>query len=78
SILLDGSQQVVNAVSRQPAPAAGGTTLRAVLGRIVSFEEMADAIVAAWGAGAAAGAGAGAGAGAPLRPVADLASLALR
>ncbi|MGH7607525.1 MAG: lipoate--protein ligase family protein [Gemmatimonadales bacterium] len=73
SILLDGSQQVVNAVSRQPAPDAGGTTLRAALGRTVSFDEMADAIVAAWGTGAATGTGAGG----PLRPRADLASLAL-
>jgi lipoate-protein ligase A len=38
SILLDGSKEVVNA-----------TTLRQVLGRPVTFEEVTAAIVAAWG-----------------------------
>jgi lipoate-protein ligase A len=38
SILLDGSQQTANA-----------TTLREVLGRTVTFEEVTAAIVAAWG-----------------------------
>jgi len=38
SILLDGSEEIVNA-----------TTLRQVLGRLVTFEEVAAAIVAAWG-----------------------------
>ncbi|MBI1967467.1 MAG: hypothetical protein HYS40_05720 [Gemmatimonadetes bacterium] len=45
SILLDGSQDVVNAVSRQPSPVSQATTLCAVLGRRVSFAEVADAIV---------------------------------
>ena len=49
SILLAGSQQVVTAVSRKPQAASTETTLARVLGRPVTFEEVADAIVAAWG-----------------------------
>lgn len=49
SILLGGSQQIVSVVSRQPSVVSQETTLAAVLGRRVSFEEVADAIVAAWG-----------------------------
>jgi len=49
SILLDGSQEVIRAISRQPSHAGGGTTLSAVLGRPVSFGEVAAAVVAAWG-----------------------------
>jgi lipoate-protein ligase A len=49
SILLDGSQQIVNAISRQPSASSGETTLAAVLGRAVSFEELSAAIVASWG-----------------------------
>jgi len=50
SILLDGSQEVIRALSRQPpSHAGGGTTLSAVLGRSVSFGEVAAAVVAAWG-----------------------------
>lgn len=41
SILLDGSQEVVSAVG-------GGTTVAAVLGRQVKFDEVAAAIVATW------------------------------
>jgi lipoate-protein ligase A len=41
SILLDGSQQRVSAETRE-------TTLRAVLGRAVSFDEVTAAIVANW------------------------------
>lgn len=48
SILLDGSQEVIGAVSRQPS-AIRSTTLRDVLGRPVAFQEVADAIVATWG-----------------------------
>ena len=48
SILLDGSQDIVNAVSRQPSAISGGTTLAAVLGRAVSFAELSAAIMAAW------------------------------
>jgi len=49
SILLDGSQDTVSIVSRQRSAAGGETTLSAVLGRRVSFDEVADAIVEAWG-----------------------------
>ena len=51
SILLDGSQDVLRAVSRQPAAdgaADAATTLRAVLQRPVGFTEVAEAICAAW------------------------------
>jgi lipoate-protein ligase A len=44
SILLDGSQDVVRAVSRQ-ASAGSETTLSAVLGRPVGFDEVAAAVV---------------------------------
>jgi lipoate-protein ligase A len=47
SILLDGSQDVVRAVSYQPS-AVSATTLSAELGRPVTFDEVAAAIVAAW------------------------------
>ena len=47
SILLDGSQDVVRAVSHQPS-AVTETTLAKELGRPVTFDEVADAIVAAW------------------------------
>ena len=49
SILLDGSQEVVTAVSRQPSAVTGETTLAAVLGRAVAFDELSAAIIAAWG-----------------------------
>ena len=48
SILLAGSQDVIRAVSRQPSAGSNETTLAAVLGRAVSFEEVAEAIAAAW------------------------------
>ncbi len=47
SILLDGSQDVLRAVSHQPS-AVSETTLAQELGRPVMFAEVADAIVAAW------------------------------
>src|SRR5206468_5183091 len=47
SILLDGSQDVVRAVSHQPS-AVSETTLAKELGRPVMFAEVADAIVASW------------------------------
>jgi lipoyl(octanoyl) transferase len=50
SILLDGSQDVITAVSRTPPAASAATTLCTVLGRPVSFDEVAEAIIAAWGA----------------------------
>lgn len=49
SILLGGSQDLVATVSRGPQAASRATTLAAVLGRAVSFEEVAAAILAAWG-----------------------------
>jgi lipoate-protein ligase A len=44
SILLDGSQEIIAAVSRKPQVASAVTTLSAELGRPVSFDEVADAI----------------------------------
>ena len=49
SILLAGSQEIVQVVSRQASALGGETTLSGVLRRHVSFHEVADAIVAAWG-----------------------------
>lgn len=49
SILLDGSQEIVRVVSRLASAVSGETTLSRVLRRRVSFDEVADAIVAAWG-----------------------------
>ena len=48
SILLDGSQHVVAQVSRLPGAGNRATTLSDALGRPVSFDEVAAAIVAAW------------------------------
>jgi lipoate-protein ligase A len=48
SILLDGSQDPVNAVSRRPS-AVRATTLREALGRPVTFQEVAGALLLAWG-----------------------------
>lgn len=48
SILLDGSQDVINAVSLQPAAVSAATSLTAVLARPVGFAEVAEAILAAW------------------------------
>jgi lipoate-protein ligase A len=49
SILLDGSQAVLRTVNREPAHQDEATTVRAALGRNVSFDEMTDAIVRGWG-----------------------------
>jgi len=56
SILLDGSQEMLAAVSHQPSAFSyqtsdvrGATTLSAALGRRVTFEEVAKAIIGAWG-----------------------------
>jgi lipoate-protein ligase A len=49
SILLAGSQDVIMALSRQPQAASTHTTLSAVLGRLVTWDEVAEAIVQAWG-----------------------------
>ena len=51
SILLAGSQDVITAVSRKPQAASAETTLARALGRPVTFEEVAEAIVEAWGTG---------------------------
>lgn len=50
SILLDGSQSVVDAVSRRPLGLNGSTTLSGALGRSVSFAEVVDAVVRSWNA----------------------------
>ena len=49
SILLDGSQEMIQLVSRQPSAVSAASSLTEVLGRPVGFTEVADAIVAAWG-----------------------------
>ena len=49
SILLAGSQEMLRLVSRERGAGSGETTLAAVLGRPVSFEEVADAVTGAWG-----------------------------
>jgi lipoate-protein ligase A len=49
SILLDGTQDMVRAVSRLPAGRDASTSLHAVLGRPVGFAEVATAIVQTWG-----------------------------
>jgi lipoate-protein ligase A len=48
SILLDGTQEIVSTVTRARRAVSGETTVSAVLGRPVTFEEVADAIVATW------------------------------
>ncbi len=48
SILLSGSQDVIGAVSRQPSAFGSATSLSEVLARPVSFDEVAEAIVASW------------------------------
>lgn len=48
SILLDGSQDIVRAVSRQPSAVRGETTLREALDFPVSFAEVARAVCAVW------------------------------
>lgn len=48
SILLDGSQDVVAAISRQPSAVSTHTTLAAELGRPVTFAEVAKAICDTW------------------------------
>ena len=49
SILLNGSQDVISAVSRQPSAVSSATSLSLVLGRTIDFPEVAEAIIAAWG-----------------------------
>ncbi|HEY6107998.1 MAG TPA: hypothetical protein VIV56_03745, partial [Gemmatimonadales bacterium] len=49
SILLDGSQEMIQAVSRQPTAVSAATSLSAVLGSAVSFDQVATAILDTWG-----------------------------
>jgi len=49
SILLDGSQDAIQAVSRTSQAASAATTLSAELGRQVTWEEVANAVTSAWG-----------------------------
>jgi lipoate-protein ligase A len=49
SILLDGSQDLIGAISYQPS-ANGSTTLSTITGKAIGFQEVAEAIVAGWGA----------------------------
>ena len=49
SILLDGSQDVVAAVSRRPSAVSSHTTLQTELARPVTFAEVVDAICDTWG-----------------------------
>jgi lipoate-protein ligase A len=50
SILLDGSQDIVRELSCQPSALGhqGETTLREALGRAVTFDEVAEAVVRHW------------------------------
>lgn len=48
SILLGGSQEGIGAVSRQTAANSSATSLSQALGRTVTFDEVADAIVSTW------------------------------
>jgi len=49
SILLDGSQERLQAVSHQPSAVSSHTTLSAILGRSVGFDEVASAVATTWG-----------------------------
>ncbi len=48
SILLAGSPEGIQAISRQPSAVSSATSLSDVLRRTVTFDEVADTIVAAW------------------------------
>jgi lipoate-protein ligase A len=49
SILLDGSQEVLGAVTREATTVDQATTVRATLGRSIPFDEVATAILRTWG-----------------------------
>jgi len=49
SILLDGSQDIVQQVSVRPGAPARAVTLREALGRVVAFDEVAEAIAGVFG-----------------------------
>jgi len=74
SILLAGSQEMIEAVSRQPSAirhqtsdVRTATTLSAALGRSVTVEEVANAIMSTWGDGFSSTA--------PYRPLPSLTAL---
>ena len=48
SILLAGSQEIVRIVSGERRVGSGETSLQSVLGRVVSFDEVAAAVITAW------------------------------
>jgi lipoate-protein ligase A len=48
SILLDGSQELLDAISYQPS-ADRSTTLSTIVGRAIGFHEVAEAITSTWG-----------------------------
>jgi len=48
SILLGGSQENIKAVSRQTSVTSSATSLSHILGREVTFDEVAAAIVSEW------------------------------
>ncbi len=48
SILLSGSQDVIQAVSRKPQGGSRAITLSNALGRAIGWNEVANAVVAAW------------------------------
>ena len=49
SILLDGSQEIIAAVSRRPQVVGAATTLSKELGRPVAWDEVTEALVQTWG-----------------------------
>jgi lipoyl(octanoyl) transferase len=49
SILLDESQDLITAVTREPQAASGATTLAEALRRPVTWNEVVEAVVQAWG-----------------------------
>ncbi|PYP49894.1 MAG: hypothetical protein DMD45_12940 [Gemmatimonadetes bacterium] len=51
SILLDGSQDLIQAVSRKPQAASAATTLSEELGRRVTWDEVVEALGRAWRTG---------------------------
>lgn len=48
SILLDGSQDLIGAISYQPSPVSQSATLSEALGRPVRFDEVVNAIQCSW------------------------------
>ena len=48
SVLLDGSQEIVRSVTRGAAPEGSETSLSALTNRLISFPEVANAILSSW------------------------------